>query len=455
MQAQVLIYQIGRLDTNVFQEQRFCIDEKEYKTSLSSFALKQHFGDNISKVILAYPVSLFFNSRLIQDKMFLKCAPQELIDATSDALNNPHAYLKNPHDYFEKHPHSKAADHFFVIHSIGTYSTGRDRISFSVRYSDIFLEFLVHMIETHIKSEGKIVRYIIDISSGHNIYVSTLLEAARQFGVFLQLSGCNNIDAVPEITIAISDPVLPQLSDISYEIHFDPLQVRSLFASPVRNKDIFNLSKLVLGNDREMKREFQHMLESFAILFSSIKNSTPLPIFHFGYHEKNQILDFAERFLSHTRDKLFQNYLSSPGLKRDVFIKAFFVVGLYQGLVAILQEKGVSRVNDLEVDISSIKEKFDKIYNLLGLSLNQVFLGSEVSNLLKKVNYLFVGESWTGLYSLLHPEQKRTGPDKRNFFAHAGFEQNITMVKKEGKKILFKYCDKELEKIKKWLTEGI
>jgi CRISPR/Cas system-associated protein Csx1 len=42
---------------------------------------------------------------------------------------------------------------------------------------------------------------------------------------------------------------------------------------------------------------------------------------------------------------------------------------------------------------------------------------------------------------------------KRNFFAHSGLLKNIVLVKKEYEEIEFKYDDKSLNYVKKWLLK--
>jgi hypothetical protein len=65
-----LIYQIGRLERGAFNPIKFEVHGKVYEALLSSFALKQSFIENeqASKVILIYPVSLFLNSSLLNEK---------------------------------------------------------------------------------------------------------------------------------------------------------------------------------------------------------------------------------------------------------------------------------------------------------------------------------------------------------------------------------------------------
>jgi CRISPR-associated protein Csx1 len=117
-----VIYQIGRLDSGAFNPLKFDVNGKDYTAQLSSFALKQSFLENgeRSKVILIYPVSLLLNKNATQIQNIsvdFKQSIESILNNQTELSN----YLSNPYPYFYKHPHSKEADEFIVIHSIGQY----------------------------------------------------------------------------------------------------------------------------------------------------------------------------------------------------------------------------------------------------------------------------------------------------------------------------------------------
>jgi CRISPR-associated protein Csx1 len=60
MSVKRILYQMGRFEGSIDELVNFEIDGKPYSQELSSFALKEHFGEH-TKVILVYPVSILLN----------------------------------------------------------------------------------------------------------------------------------------------------------------------------------------------------------------------------------------------------------------------------------------------------------------------------------------------------------------------------------------------------------
>jgi CRISPR-associated protein Csx1 len=132
MSVKRIIYQIGRFDSSIDEKVNFEIDDKPYSCELSSFALKEHFGEH-AKVILVYPVSILLNEyalRGIKDKEHFRTF-HEKIEGIVTKPEEKERYIKNPWEYLREHPHSKKADDFIVIPSIGEFLG--EKIFFSLR----------------------------------------------------------------------------------------------------------------------------------------------------------------------------------------------------------------------------------------------------------------------------------------------------------------------------------
>ena len=460
-----ILYQIGRLDRNVFDECRFVIEDEQFDTSLTSFAIRDFIKreGKTPLLVLIYPVSLRLNTSLLKNQ---KSFPPEFMKEIETTLNDPEEYLKNPKALFHHHPHTQEADDFFVIHSLGTYSTHQSSISFDCHYQDILLEILLDMIDRYLPlldvDTSEPLEFIIDISSGHNIYLSALLEAARQFGVWLQLAGWHNKETIPEIKIAFSDPILPG-QDVLHTIHFDELKVRSLFSSPITNNDVSNfaLSRKVFPDESERreKNRLQEFLERFLVIFSAIKNNTPLAIYQFGFDEGDTILSILKDFIILIKRRLFSSYLKSPALDKDAYLKILLTLGFYYGICRILKENGVKNHRDRGSEINSIKD-FYNIYEAFGLNLNEVVLGNEINQISEALNRFHDKNSgqwqWHDLFTLLNPTKNPSDmkPHERNFFAHAGLEQNATQFRIEDKTLFLKYKDKYNKALKNWLKKS-
>jgi CRISPR-associated protein Csx1 len=205
MQTKKIIYQIGRLDNNIITDYKFQIDEKTYESKLSSFALKKHFDESgdPSKVILIYPYSILlserrpkFNNKL--DEFFDKLKAKD-----TEEINQ---YLKDPYAYLEYHPHSKEANDFIVIHSIGEYMG----IKFSTSLGDVVLRILIDMMQRYL--EEPFEEMYLDISSGLNVYASAMIEAGR---VFLTLISLQKMSLQkPYLKVYISFSVRFLLTDV-------------------------------------------------------------------------------------------------------------------------------------------------------------------------------------------------------------------------------------------------
>lgn len=463
---QTILYQIGRLDRNVFDECRFVIEDEQFDTSLTSFAIRdfiKHEGKT-PLLTLIYPVSLSLNTSLLKNQ---KSFPPEFMKEIETILNDPEEYLKDPQAFFKYHPHTQEADDFFVIHSLGTYSTNKSPIFFDCHYQDILLEILLDMIERYLPfldaDAPEALEFVIDISSGHNIYLSALLEATRHFGVWLQLAGWHNRATIPEIKIAFSDPILPG-QDVLHTIHFDELKVRSLFSSPITNNDVSNfaLSRRIFPDESERREKgrLQEFLERFLVVFSAIKNNTPLAIYQFGFDEGDAILNILKDFIMLTRRRLFSSYLKSPGLDKDAYLKILFTLGFYYGICMMLKENRVKSHGDIGSEIKSIKKAFYKIYEAFGLNLNKAILGNEIDRISDK-SKTFINKpfnNWKELYVILNHDKnkldKYKSPNERNFFAHAGLEQNATQFRIEDGSLFLKYKDEYNKTLKNWLKKS-
>ncbi|MCX8023441.1 MAG: CRISPR-associated CARF protein Csx1 [Syntrophorhabdaceae bacterium] len=461
----LIIYQIGRLDHDFYKERPFQVYEKVFKTSLSSFAIRDYSIENNERpsVVLIYPVSLPLNATLLKNKAFTASVPRIFTEHIESALDNPHEYLKNPYPLFDNHPHSEEVDDFFLIHSIGTYYTGKEYLSLSSHYTDIFFEILFDMTGRYLKyletDPDVPIKFIIDISSGFNIYVSALIEAARQLGVWLQLSDWHDKEKIPEIVLAFSDPVFP-FEDITYTIHFDTLRTKALFSSPINNRDVesYNLSKDIYPDERDHKRSLQQIFEGFIVTYSAISKNTPLAVCEFGYEKKGDILAILKTFIELTKKRLYGNFTTSPDLKKDLYLKVLLTLGFYYGISSLLEEFSIYKHNDSGTAIDDLRASFKKIYDVFGLTLNDIILGNEVDKLKKQLTQESVNEKdgWGELFSVLNTDKayKETTPQKRNFFAHAGFELNATKYRFENGSLILKYREKHTDLIKKWLKES-
>ncbi len=459
-----LIYQIGRLDPNFLDNLKFSIDSNYYETSLTSFAIKQYYKEKSfhSEIILLYPQSLVFNRVLINKENFKNKCPENFWKALKNAWDNTEEYLKNPHPVFQEHPHTKQADDFLVIYSLGEYETSEKPYRFKVQYEDIVLMILVDMIERYLADPQSIKKIIVDISSGHNPYINALLEAIRHLDVWAKLYNICEMET-PKMEVAFSDPIIGTTRESPFNIYLEKTEIRTFFASPIKYGDIENntLAIRLFPQDRQRRRIIKAVFENFAILFSAVKNGIPLAVYHFGYDDEEQILQKFKEFIQAIKENFI--FPDSPNLNKDDYIKTLLVFGFYLGLIKLMKKNDISK-NSSGVSIEEMKHKFSEIYEFiktyknLDLFLNETILKNEIDIIQKKTRYEkdFI---FKPLSLVLYPDVSYSGSNilERNFFAHAGFEINITMCKKEKGKVYLKYDfnNNEENMIKNWLKKNI
>lgn len=443
----IIIYQIGRLDLNAFSELEFEIDGKIFKSSLSSFALRDFLISKGYKVevVLLYPISLPFNSSLINDRFKCVC-DEDCYRQLEHALNKPEEYLKNPSVFFDSHPHSRGVK-YIILHSLGKYKTLSDSVDFDCHYSDIVLMILTDMLKMYLSDEDNIEEIIIDISSGHNIYVSALIEAFRYLGTWIKLYKWS--ERIPSLIIAFSDPVIPGIA--RYGIHIEKQSIKVFFSSPIGKEDIDNykLAGTIYSEEKSKKRNLQSLLESFALTFSAIKNNAPLAIYTFGYDRLEEIVKTLKDLIDEITYKLTSDYNKSPKLNKSDYLKVILSCAFYFGICKILSNKEIITGN---AEINELRKRFGEIYKVFDLDLNDVIIGNEIDKIKNSVKE---DREWTPLLELLYPTGKETNPQKRNFFAHAGLEGCITECNKEGSSIFLRYKEKKKDLIKRWLKEAI
>lgn len=444
-----LIYQIGRLEQTM-PNLNFLINRQSFSYPLSSFALREYLG-NSAKVILIYPVSLAINEKLINANV-----DENFKIKIREVLAEPSKYLTSPAIFFSEHPHSKRADDFFIVHSIGDFAG----IRFNSTFDTIVLEIFIDLVKRYM--ENKFSELYIDISSGHNIYVSALLEATRNFVIFQKLQNWDNANPMQTKTnIIFSDPILGY-SKNDYEIHIDyELKLKAFFSSPISKADIdcFNLSRKIAFETKELKHNCQKIFEKFLLCFSSIKNNTPLVLYTFNFNDDTEMVKSTiEKIIENLRKKISSDWIKAPDLNKDDYIKTFLSLSFYLGILRILKELNIEKCEEISID--EISEKAKSLYKSFNLPpLYIELLEHEIRNLNEgrgldgKTLKEKINSEWQILGKFLYGESQNIVP--RNFLAHAGFERNSIEVKRQEEKIYVRYREDIIEKIRKILFNSL
>ncbi|MHA1819567.1 MAG: TM1812 family CRISPR-associated protein [Promethearchaeota archaeon] len=366
-----------------------------------------------------------------------------------------------------------------IIPSKGKYT----HYTYQSSIHNIILEILGYFLK---KLEG-IEEIYLDISTGHNIFLSALIEAARKYITYLKLKEILQEDNKDEkgqkvLKILYGPPIFSNTKDGVIELY--NISVKAFFSYPypkfercfITNNgesQIFNNKELFHDKDYlSLKRSVTGILNEVNLAFNSLKFNIPLAFYHeflfslkkqveekdldkdsdiceMDYNQnegndlKNQFIDFIlQNNLAqiHRTDKSI--IIKRQGLNSGAVSNIIFSFALYSAF-----RKFKETLNE-EATIDEIREKFIKIYKLekMGLLTNQYFLEKDLENIEDQIKQ----NAEKAKEYILLKELFNTGGSsdvKRNFFAHSGFTYDYTMVKLKqdqqgNQKIYLKWIDK-------------
>lgn len=451
-----VIYQIGRLDRSVNNKVKFLVDGEEIETYLSSLAYKEYLeknGESVKAKIL-FPVSLLINTDLVRAENIPDSLKELAMNISqgkdiSNLLNN-YSELRKIYSF---HPHvNNDIVEFEIMHSIGQY----EGIVFDINFQSIVLEIFLDMMKTYLSS--KFEELYIDISSGQNIYVAALLEACRYFVTFCKLSTFEPEDL--KAFVIYSDPIVGNTVGKTYTIHSPyKMEVKAFFSWPKESNERFNsdfVSRLIksLNIDTDSKRElrdiFSGVLERGYLLFSAINNIVPLAAYSYEYDSQEKINETLHRFTDLLLNVLKKSYGPQCNeINFDAAWKFYVMLGIYKKLAVLMDKYQIKKTD--EVNILDLERKFNDIYENLKLAQHKEILLGEI-----KKNFKNKWDKFSENFNCLNFENDKKNVnnfDDRNFFAHCGFEMNITLVRKKDNQVYVKYKPDALNQIKDTLLK--
>ena len=354
-----------------------------------------------------------------------------------------------------------------VIPSIGKYNGkvyggNYDQIVATI-FSGLVMEYL------RLGNSEKLTEVIVEISRGQNIYVSALIDALRNFIVFLSLTDLRkNYKRDFSAVLAFAEPVVG-----------DPEQEIRIFDSEFSWSTFFTLpiesaSKNILLNklprffrDFSDENEFRKMIQLSIILFCCIEKGVILPLFYVNLPSSKEFKIWIERLAEGMLRKIEENQFEEiRKFDARLFIRVIQSFALSSGILTLIESKNIALRTDEEGYVSlNILELFVDILKEIGEDVASRFLNREINEL----KTLQATEKPTRLSELRKGGEKeqnsvysRFSDIERNFFAHAGFEKSsVEIINKDGE-IKVRFVEdkaKELRMLKgeifNWLTKGV
>ncbi|MCS7244412.1 MAG: hypothetical protein RMJ36_06750 [Candidatus Calescibacterium sp.] len=464
----IYIYQFGRLERNFYENVRFKINSYETEYPLSSLALGEYFKEIDKKEvknIILYPISLFLNFEVLNNDSKLTQVHRESL---YNLLNSKYMDYKKLSIFFEdltKEYYSSEAQHI-ILYSLGNYKYEENELHFDTTLDDLSLQIFVEMYNT-ISTDQDIELYL-DISSGLNLYIAALIEAAKNFWTFFNLQNWGKKKI--SIFFVFSEPI--RKNSIHNVYYNNEIKYRYFFECPIEKNSIDSICNYIdevlfsnysiQSKERTtQKEELKQILEELILTYNALKYNIPLFFLTFQLPEPEKLRKIVNQIIGNLYSLMYnRNLKSSPKLDRNKIMRVILSLAFFIGVKSIIDE---TIIHNQQIDNQNLKAYFEKIYNTLGLNLNKIYLSSELSiiqskivkilreindeelkeNLLNVTIDYFTLESIDNIIKLeenvkekvkqvIENGVKEFDPKvfySRNFFAHAGFEKNATLIK--------------------------
>ncbi len=404
-----------------YQEKEFIIDENGYKTCLCSDALRRHLqeGGEDAELTIFVPESMLLG---------------EDLESFCERLNE-----RGVEDF-----------EAVIIPSVGMYRHGDREVDFRGNVESITTAIFIHFLKTRPE------KLFIDLSTGFNIYPVSLLEATKRYLTYRKMERIMQDSPSIDAWAVFSPPVTRDVQ--SYSIEIQPIDVKAFFSLPKADIDKIakgspeSLRDRLARINREnagLKRDFRLLFEELRLAYNAIRLNVPLTFYELlgmsvrvGEIEQ-KIVDFVEKFLEPIRNENRVERLPIDGVNIS---NIFYAIAMFRSINEFSKS-----LKEPEVD--EILEKFSEVYRNknLGAGVNEYFLQRDIEEILSYSEKLEDGEG--ELLGILKHGNKlqKSMVVKRNFFAHSGFLQEYTIVRKENGKILLGWLEEKKKEIKSWI----
>ncbi len=345
-----------------------------------------------------------------------------------------------------------------VVSSIGEYSLREgSRMVFNVSYDNVVAEMFIALTDRVMR--GGYSEVHADISIGHNIYVSALVEALRALIVFEKLRNIVYGEYDKKVYFHVSSPVVGGVK--SAAIYSHEVDVKAFFELPFKGRVkadmIFGAGskeekEKVMNEVRDLKQyvELRDLVDrlwrKLKPAFNAIKYNIPLAFFHdklihFEEEDMNTSMNTLSKtkeliriLLERTETRIEGNklFIERIPLNSKVIANILYSAALLESIARFWREK----IDGREPELGYIEEVFKELYEKLGQKILTYFLERDVREQTSKLT----GKEFRG-YEI------------RNFYAHSGMSQNQTNFNRKNNKVIARYKAEWIGTIKKWLLK--
>lgn len=426
-----LIIQTARLDNEYQKKLNFYYNyentenakEVSGEYALTSSFFKEKVLSNQADILFLFPISLpIQNFKNLEDEFLNECQKVDI-----------KKYLDNPCTLINKHPHLKN-EKFLIVPSIGKYiKENNEPIIFESNLETISLFILFYLY----KNIQKIEEVYIDISSGHNIYITALISTISRFIPIYELHHGFKIKL--KVQIIYSEPITRFSDNNSYQINQADFSARTFMDLPYKDfTSIESFLKKYLRKklDKVHYDSIKEFYEKyFPILFYAVKNAFVLLLGKLlkKIQDTNK-LDITNMLTLDIRDNLKKDYLNIV----NILIANAMFDGIKESFQSIPDELRI----EIKFGVNNKVEK-DNVTVLCEDEIKKCFRQYELQHAYQKFKYelyeiffnkldyrLFHStDEFGGLNNLLKNKDNNKEFKSRNFLAHAGLELNSVEIK--------------------------
>lgn len=324
--------------------------------------------------------------------------------------------------------------------------------NFNANYGSVLYLIFLKLIHFYLNNFS-LENLYVDISVGLNIYIDALKEASRSFKVFSDLIKFTDPEKI-NFRLLFSDPVIgSKIEEIPYfKIFTEPINTKIWFDSPIKMNELNESELSSIG----LNKNQINLVKDFYYTFFSIYRNAPLLITTFGYKKKefilNELKEFIEREINQFEVKDNTINIGSYQLPNNIKLRQAFILSLalYYNISQELENLNVPDAGKGMISFSVIK-KFLKIFERYKLNSNKELLERDLKKLEEEGESLVPGS----IKRIADIEGKTVKKIiyKRNFYAHSGFEANITFLGKTSQGLTIGYDSEYRDKLKSFILQ--